>query len=86
MKAFTIDAENNIVVHASAKAAPKTEGTELFTSQDALAELAAATLEEMCTKLGWLSMRRSYGVASAAVGLGWESGLSGSGRMMVIDG
>jgi hypothetical protein len=42
MKAFTIDKENNIVVHASAKAAPKTEGTELFTSQDALAELAAA--------------------------------------------
>ena len=42
MKAFTIDAENNIVAHASAKAAPKTEGTELFTSQDALAELAAA--------------------------------------------
>src|SRR5580658_6833764 len=42
MKAFTIDAENNVVVHASAKAAPKTEGTELFTSQDALAELAAA--------------------------------------------
>jgi hypothetical protein len=42
MKAFTIDSENNIVAHASAKAAPKTEGTELFTSQDALAELAAA--------------------------------------------
>jgi hypothetical protein len=42
MKAFTIDTENNIVAHASAKAAPKTEGTELFTSQDALAELAAA--------------------------------------------
>jgi hypothetical protein len=42
MKAFTIDAENNIMAHASAKAAPKTEGTELFTSQDALAELAAA--------------------------------------------
>jgi hypothetical protein len=42
MKAFTIDAENNIVAHASAKAAPKTEGTELFTSQDALEELAAA--------------------------------------------
>jgi hypothetical protein len=42
MKAFTIDAENNIVVHTSAKAAPKTEGTELFTSQDSLAELAGA--------------------------------------------
>jgi hypothetical protein len=42
MKAFTIDAENNIVAHASAKTAPKTEGTELFTSQDALAELTAA--------------------------------------------
>jgi hypothetical protein len=42
MKAFTIDAENNIVAHGSAKAAPKTEATELFTSQDALAELAVA--------------------------------------------
>lgn len=42
MKAFTIDTDNNVTVHASAKAAPKTEGTELFTSQDALAELAAA--------------------------------------------
>jgi hypothetical protein len=42
MKAFTIDAENNVVVHASAKAATKAEGTELFTSQGALAELAAA--------------------------------------------
>jgi hypothetical protein len=42
MKAFTIDADNNIVAHASSKAAPKTEGIELFTSQDALAELAAA--------------------------------------------
>src|ERR1035438_285244 len=42
MKAFTIDAENNITAHASAKAAPKTKGTELFTSQNALAELAAA--------------------------------------------
>ena len=42
MKAFTIDVENNIAVHASAKATPKTEGTQLFTSEDALAELAAA--------------------------------------------
>ena len=42
MKAFTIDAENNITVHASAKAAPKTEGIETFTSEKALAELAAA--------------------------------------------
>jgi hypothetical protein len=42
MKAFTIDADNNVTVHASAKVAPKTEGTELFTSQDALGELAAA--------------------------------------------
>ncbi len=42
MKIFSINAENNIVVYASTKAAPKAEGTELFTSQDALAELAAA--------------------------------------------
>jgi hypothetical protein len=41
MKAFNIDAENNITAFASAKAAPKTEGTQLFTSEDALAELAA---------------------------------------------
>jgi hypothetical protein len=42
IKAFTLGAENNIVVHASAKPAPKTEGTELFTSEKALTELAAA--------------------------------------------
>ncbi|MGA2717210.1 MAG: hypothetical protein ABSG41_29380, partial [Bryobacteraceae bacterium] len=42
MKAFTIDAENNIVFHASAKAAPKTEGIEVFASEKALAELAVA--------------------------------------------
>lgn len=42
MKAFTIDAKNNITVHASAKAAPKTEGIEVFTSENALAEIAAA--------------------------------------------
>jgi hypothetical protein len=39
MKAFTIDAGNNITFHASAKAAPKTEGTEVFTSEKALGEL-----------------------------------------------
>jgi hypothetical protein len=42
MKAFTIGADNNITVHASAKVAPKTEGTEFFTNENALAELAAA--------------------------------------------
>jgi len=42
MKAFSIDAENNITVFASADSAPKTEGTEVFTSESALAELAAA--------------------------------------------
>jgi hypothetical protein len=42
MKAFTIDADNNVTFHPSAKAAPKTEGAELFTSQGALSELAAA--------------------------------------------
>lgn len=41
MKAFTIDAENNIMAHGSAKAAPKPEGTEIFTSQKELAKLAA---------------------------------------------
>jgi len=40
MKAFTIDADNNITFHASAKAAPKTEGIEVFTSEKALGELA----------------------------------------------
>jgi len=42
MKAFTIDADNNITFHASAKAAPKTEGAETFTSEKALGELATA--------------------------------------------
>jgi hypothetical protein len=41
MKAFSIDAENNITVFASADSAPKTEGTEFFSSETALAELAA---------------------------------------------
>src|ERR1700689_4329193 len=42
MKAFTIDAENNIVVHASARAASKTEGIEVFANENVLTELAAA--------------------------------------------
>jgi hypothetical protein len=42
MKAFTIDVDNNITFHASAKAAPKTEGTEVFTSEKTLGELATA--------------------------------------------
>lgn len=40
MKAFTIDTENNITIHASAKAAPKAEGIEVFTSEKALGDLA----------------------------------------------
>jgi hypothetical protein len=31
VKAFIIDADNSVTIHASAKAAPKTEGTEIFT-------------------------------------------------------
>ena len=42
MKAFTIDDDNNITFHASAKAAPKTEGIEVFTSEKALGEVAVA--------------------------------------------
>jgi hypothetical protein len=42
MKAFTIDADTNITFHGSAKAAPKTEGIETFTSEKALGELAVA--------------------------------------------
>lgn len=42
MKAFTIDTENNIIVHASAKAAPKEDGIEVFTTEKALGELATA--------------------------------------------
>src|ERR1019366_1251598 len=41
MKAFSIDTDNNITVHASAKAAPPAEGAGVFASQKALAELAA---------------------------------------------
>jgi hypothetical protein len=41
MKAFSIDIENNITVHASAKAVPRAEGVEVFAGQKALAELAA---------------------------------------------
>lgn len=42
MKAFTIDTENNITIHASAKVAAKPEGIEFFTSEKALGELAGA--------------------------------------------
>jgi hypothetical protein len=42
MKVFTIDAENNITAHASAKAAPKTEGIEAFGTEKALGDLATA--------------------------------------------
>jgi len=42
MKAFAIDTDNNITFHASAKTAPKTEGTEVFTSEKALGDLATA--------------------------------------------
>jgi hypothetical protein len=42
MKAFTIDAENNITVYASPAAVPATEGIDVFTSQVFLARLAIA--------------------------------------------
>ena len=41
MKTFTIDKDNNITVFASLKAVPKAEGTEIFATGKALAELAA---------------------------------------------
>ena len=41
MKAFSIDTDKNITVHASAKAAQRAEGVEVFASQKVLAELAA---------------------------------------------
>jgi hypothetical protein len=40
MKTFSIDAGNNITVYSSADSVPKTEGTEFFSSESALAERA----------------------------------------------
>ena len=42
MKAFTIDTDNNITAHASISAARKQKGAEVFSSEDALGELAAS--------------------------------------------
>src|SRR5437868_2103679 len=76
MKAFTIDTENNITVHASAKAAPKTEGIELFTSEKALAELAAAwpagRLIDIWNSLPGVTPEKNFKDRGAAVARIWK--------------
>lgn len=77
MKAFTIDAENNITVHASTKAAPKTEGTEVFTSEKALAELAAAwpaaRLVEIFNSLAGVTPIKKFADRKKAVARIWAA-------------
>jgi hypothetical protein len=77
MKAFTIDAENNIAVHASAKAAPKTEGTEVFTSEGALAELAAtwpaSRLVEIFNSLTGVTPVKKFTSRGIAVARIWKA-------------
>lgn len=77
MKAFTIDAENNITVYASAKAAPKTEATEVFTSENALAELAvnwpATRLVEIWNSLPGVTPLRKFADRKKAVARIWAA-------------
>jgi hypothetical protein len=77
MKAFSIDAENNITVFASADSAPKTEGTEVFTSESALAELAAtwpgARLIEIFNSLPGMTPVKKFKDRATAVSRIWKA-------------
>jgi len=77
MKAFSIDAENNITVYASADSAPKTEGTEVFTSENALAELAAtwqgSRLTEIFNSLAAVTPVKKFKDRVTAVSRIWKA-------------
>src|SRR3954462_2599050 len=77
MKAFIIDAENNITVHASAKAAPKAEGIESFANEKTLAELAAAwpasRLTEIWNSLPGVTPVRKFKYRGTAVARIWKA-------------
>jgi hypothetical protein len=77
MKAFSIDAENNITVYASADSAPKTEGTEFFSDESALAELAAtwqgARLIEIFNSLPGMTPVKKFKDRATAVSRIWKA-------------
>jgi hypothetical protein len=77
MKAFSIDAENNITGFASTDSAPKTEGTELFSSESALAELAAtwpgARLIEIFNSLPGMTPVKKFKDRASAVSRIWKA-------------
>jgi hypothetical protein len=77
MKTFSIDPENNITVFAAADSAPKTEGTEVFTSESALAELAAtwpgARLIEIFNSLSGMTPVKKFKDRATAVSRIWKA-------------
>jgi hypothetical protein len=77
MKAFSIDAENNITVFASADSAPKTEGSEVFASESAFAELAAtwqgSRLVEIWNTLPGMTLVKKFKDRATAVNRIWKT-------------
>jgi hypothetical protein len=77
MKAFTIDTENNITVYASAKAAPKADGIEVFASEKALAGSAAnwpaARLAEIYNSLPGASPVKKFKDRATATNRIWKA-------------
>src|SRR5580704_891567 len=77
MKSFTIDAENNITIHASVKEAEAVPNSERFSNEGALAKLAAnwpaARLVEIWNSLPGESPVRKFKDRATAVGRIWKA-------------
>jgi hypothetical protein len=77
MKSFTIDAENNITIHATAKEAEAVPNSERFSNEGALAKLAAnwpaARLVEIWNSLPGETPVRKFKDRATAVGRIWKA-------------
>jgi hypothetical protein len=77
MKSFTIDAENNITIHGSAKEAETVPNSERFSNEGALAKLAAnwpaARLVEIWNSLPGEAQVRKFKDRATAVSRIWKA-------------
>src|SRR5580704_2380074 len=77
MKSFTIDAENNITIHASVKEAEAVPNSERFSNEGALAKLAAnwpaARLVEIWNSLPGETPVKKFKDRATAVSRIWKA-------------
>jgi hypothetical protein len=77
VKAFTIDADNNIMVHGSVGTATKSESTEVFTSEKALNALAekwpGSRLIEIWNSIPGVTTVRKFKDRATAIARIWKA-------------